>query len=168
MSESGSNRKVATEVLWYQMSRRIEEGERGHEKSEAIEEGCAPLEDKKLFPATHIERVRRRVPGKALLSESGRVERIVGVEDESLIVLSAVFVEEVLREEGEVAGFPDVSRAGRRPGGKRNERGEGMRSMSAPRLPMLEAGARGRSALTTWSRKECNKVRLLRTGRPEC
>ena len=55
------------------------------------------------------------------------VERVVGVEDEGLIVLRSVLVEEVLREEGEVLRLPDVgdTAKGERNVGRSAPKGEG-------------------------------------------
>lgn len=43
-----------------------------------------------------------------LLLELVVVEGIIGIEDGELVILSAVLVEQQLREEGEVLGIPDV------------------------------------------------------------
>jgi hypothetical protein len=53
-----------------------------------------------------VKRVRRRVPRDTHDVERSLVERVVGVEDERLVVLSSVEVEQQLREEGEVLRVP--------------------------------------------------------------
>jgi hypothetical protein len=57
-----------------------------------------------------VQHVGGSEPRKTLHFELGFVEEKVIIEDSELIVLGAVLVEEILREEGEVLGIPDVVR----------------------------------------------------------
>ena len=55
-----------------------------------------------------VDGVGSSVPRETLFGEGSLVERPIGVENELLIVLGSVFVEEILREEGELCGVPGV------------------------------------------------------------
>jgi hypothetical protein len=59
-----------------------------------------------------VDRVRRRIPRKALLCQRCLVQAVVGVEDRRLVVLCAVLVEEILREEGVVLSLRAENRKG--------------------------------------------------------